>query len=662
MDKNNKFQSNFHIDLPAGSILGINYSGMHDSSIAIVTPEGKPVFAVSLERLSRVKQDGRTLDYLLRSIPWDRIDKVAISTPKELSNQVSRKSSILSNLLPNERLPATLAHGDLFYKNLNNIPCEKVFVGHQEAHASSAFWGSGFNDSICLTYDGGMLNDMYFGGVFVCNKRDGILPVDLFDATLYSKVSTLYTFITALLGFKPMRHEGKVTGLAAFGVPTDRCFALIQKWFDNDYYELENCIRWENIYDRHYPPRLVAVDESISVFRAQIGDISREEMAATIQAFTEMHILQILTKARQLGWVSPNICLAGGLFSNVKINQKVIESGYDKLFVAPPMTDEGTALGAAWHIISGTEKFIPKPLHSVFLGPSYSQVNIKDTLDKKNIIYVASENPAKSISRLLAQGSIVAVFQKAAEFGPRSLGNRSILAQATDNTLNQRLNDKLKRTEFMPFAPMTRAEDADLCYHGIESVRHAAEFMVVTVNCTESMKELCPAVVHIDGTARPQLVNASICPFMHQILTEYKKETGKLAIVNTSFNVHEEPIVCSIDDALRGFFESGLDYLYVEGIGLIAFSDNQEIALEYLREKISSLDLEHESMLNYNARIIDSHRKTIVAMDEDVREMRALLIERTERLEIANQELLDRTLRLEEVIRHLGEIYRISSL
>ena len=642
----NQQQINFKIEAPKGSILGVNYSGMHDTAIAIVTSEGEPVFAVSLERLSRVKQDGRALDDLFNLIPWGQINKVAISAPESLSIQGSRVSNVLSVLLPYKRSPETLAHGDFFHEILNKIPCEKVFVGHHEAHASSAFWGSGFNESLCMTYDGGMLNDLYFGGIFNCNQK-GILPLDLFDATLYSKVSTLYTFVTALLGFRPLRHEGKITGLAAYGKPTDRCLKIIKNWFENKYYELENCIQWENIYDKYIPPSLVAVVENLSPFRAEIVEISKEEIAATLQLFTETHILDILSKSRLLGWENPNICLAGGLFSNVKINQKIIESGYKQLFVAPPMSDEGTALGAAWHIISATENFKSKSLRSVFWGPTYSKVNTKQIIENKNIIYTIPDDPALTISELIHQGSVVAVFQGATEFGPRSLGNRSILAQATDNKINQSLNHKLNRTEFMPFAPMTRVEDADLCYHQIEKVRHAAEFMVVTVNCTADLKEMCPAVVHIDGTARPQLVDSTTSPFIHQILTNYIKLSGKLAIINTSFNVHEEPIVCSPEDALRGFFESGLDYLYFEDVGLISFSDNTNVAIHFMRQKIASINLKLENNINLNFEKLNSYKKEINNLNKDIESTRKILIERTEILETLSIELIDRTLRLE---------------
>lgn len=644
--------SNFSINAPFGSILGINYSGFHDSAIAVVTPEGVPVFAVSLERLSRVKQDGRTLHELLDAIPWERIDRVAISAPEFLPKYEAGTSKVLTTLLPQPRLPDSLAHGQGFYEALSRIPCEKVFVGHQEAHASSAFWGSGFDDALCLTYDGGMFNDLWFGGLYRCSKTDGITPLERFDALLYAKVTTLYTFVTALLGFMPMRHEGKVTGLAAYGKRTDRCSALLKNWFERDYLELENCLRWMEGYGDSVPAQLIPNHTKLIPFRAEIAGISREELAATLQDFSEQHILKIISKARLAGWNSANICLAGGLFANVKINQKIAESGFDQLFVAPPMTDEGTALGAAWHAISRSDRFKPQPLHSMFLGPVYSEADVLATVNKRNVCFSVPENSARTIAELLAQGSIVAIFQGAVEFGPRSLGNRSILAQATETCINQSLNARLNRTEFMPFAPMTRSEDAEICYLGIKHVRHAAEFMTVTVNCTEIMKETCPAVVHVDGTARPQLVVAAVNPLIHQILTYYKSLTNRLAVVNTSFNVHEEPIVCSPDDALRGFFESGLDYLYMEGVGLISFANNLQVAIGYLQEKVKLQSQQNKSDSSVE-QILDS------ALTERMGQLERVskdLVDRTRELVETREVLVDRTARLEDCVRNEGAL------
>ena len=149
------------------------------------------------------------------------------------------------------------------------------------------------------------------------------------------------------------------------------------------------------------------------------------------------------------------------------------------------------------------------------------------------------------------------------EYGPRALGNRSILYQPTDPSVNDWLNVLLKRTEFMPFAPSTLTEYADEHYEGLDRARNSARFMTITFDCTDRMKETCPGVVHIDGTARPQLVREEDNPSYYRIIDEFRKRTGIPTIINTSFNMHEEPIVCSPRDAIRAFRLGHLDYLAI---------------------------------------------------------------------------------------------------
>src|SRR3990167_4052500 len=575
-------------EIPQKSILGINYSGMHDTAIAIVSPDGKPIFAVSLERVSRVKQDGRLPTALLNEIPWDRIATAAISAPETFVPQEHFKSETHPTLLPAPR-EYPLVHEEKFHAFLSSIPVEKKFVGHEMAHATVAFYGSGFDEAVCMTYDGGMSNDPWFGGLYRCSIQNAIHPLDQFSAMHYAKITSLYTVVTALLGFSPNKHEGKITGLAAYGKPTEACRSLLMRWFEKDYYALETAMRWLFSYDEINVPALVPNNAAMQVFKQQVekANISREVLAATVQDISAEHVIRILQNAKHADMLQKNICLSCGLFSNVKINQRVAELGFEQVYVAPAMTDDGTALGAAWSVLASTkENFKPGYARSMLLGPSYDANETQSMLIKKNICFTTPESPEKEIAGLLARGKIVAVFQGGCEFGPRALGNRSILAAATDANVNQRLNEKLNRTEFMPFAPMTLEEDALQYYENISSVKKSIAFMTMAVNCTEKMKKESPAVVHIDGTARPQLITYEDHPFIYSILKHYKLKTGFSSIVNTSFNIHEEPIVCTPEDALKGFFISGLDYLYLEGAGLIAFEENQSAAIDYLQARV----------------------------------------------------------------------------
>ncbi len=568
--------------VPTGSVLGINYSGMHDTAIALVAPDGTPVFAVSLERISRRKQDGRWPSPLLAHLPWNRISKVALSVRDSYAPEINVQSRIHPMPFPRP-YSHSLAHGDIFLKALEEIPVEKVFLPHHLCHAESSFWGSGYRDSLCLVYDGGMSNEGWFGGVYDASAEKGVVPLDQFSALHYANVAFLYSAVTAVLGFSPSKHEGKITGLAAYGKPNNACRELLESWWVSPE-SFVSLHEWKNMYSNITPPSLEVNPAFVNALRPTFERFSKKEMAATVQAIAEDHIKKILVKMREQNWLNKNICLSGGLFANVKINQRVSEAGFDNVFIIPPMTDDGTALGAALHVLSKTGKIQPRQLKNVYLGPSY-KID-KTFLDEKEIIYSTPDDPADYIASQLVSGLIVAVFQGASEYGPRALGNRSILALATDNEINQQLNKRLSRTEFMPFAPIILAEDAANYFVIKDGIRHTSRFMTITVNCNDKAKKECPAVVHVDGTARPQLVEKDDNRLIYDVLSRYREKTGKFALVNTSFNVHEEPIVCSPEDALRGFFEAGLDVLFIEGF-IVRLDDNRETEVKYLRSKIA---------------------------------------------------------------------------
>ena len=567
-------------------ILGLNYSGVHDSAIAQVTASGEIVSACALERISRVKQDGRPPDPLLRSVDWNAVETIAISTDEEIWSPVDPTSKLHPTPLSEPR-NNFLQHGPPFYEYLAGLPRPKRFVCHHLSHAASAFWLSDFEEALCFTYDGGMFNSPWFGGLYKAHRTSGIEPLDRFAASHYAKITSLYTIVTALLGFTPNKHEGKVTGLAAYGSVNAKCRDLLEELFRVDYLRGERLMEWFHAYSTETPPILWVHRPRQRELFARFGEFRREDIAYALQAMAEDHVIEILRRARELGWHSPSICLAGGLFANVKINQRIKQCGFEQIFIAPPMTDDGTALGAALAVASEQPGFSPKPAHHMFFGPGYSQKDIEHSLKKHGLRYTKVSHPAERVARALKEGAVVGVYQGQMEYGPRALGNRSILSAATNPDINTVLNARLRRTEFMPFAPITRIEDASSCYTDLQGAEHAAEFMTITSGCTKEMRERSPAVVHVDGTARPQLVRTQIHPFIHAILTEYKRQTGIASLINTSFNVHEEPIVCAPDDAIQGFLEAGLDYLYMEGGYLVSFADNQEAALRCLQREMA---------------------------------------------------------------------------
>ncbi|HNI99017.1 MAG TPA: carbamoyltransferase C-terminal domain-containing protein, partial [Leptospiraceae bacterium] len=540
-------------EIPENSVIGINYSGMHDSAVVIVSESGKLLFASSLERVTRIKQDGRKPSLLFSGLNLDKIKKIAVSTNYKLPDE-EQKLSKVHPVPMKEASPWYLIHPQEFHTFFESLPAEKVYFCHQLSHAHSAFWLSGFDDALCLTYDGGMANSHYFGGVYSgsrANKQIQIL--DQFSGTRYAKVTSLYTIVTAMLGFTPNKHEGKITGLAAYGTENSECESALLEMFHDRYKEMEDVVQWIDLYSDEFSPFLHVDPYKRKKLWSPLSGFSKEDLAHSVQKIAEEHILEILKNIKKYGWYQDSICLAGGLFSNVRINQKVKEFGFKNIFICPPMTDDGTALGAALAAVSAEKEFAPEKVRNMFLGYSYSDEEIKSAAGIYQAVGRKLSNPAIELAAKLKDGKVIAVFQGKMEFGPRALGNRSIISSAERAEINHELNLKLNRTEFMPFAPMTLKSSAHECFTDISGSEHSMEFMTITCNCTERMKKESPAVVHIDGTARPQLITEENNPFIYNLLMEYKKISGLSTIINTSFNVHEEPIVCSPEDALLGF-------------------------------------------------------------------------------------------------------------
>jgi carbamoyltransferase len=359
-----------------------------------------------------------------------------------------------------------------------------------------------------------------------------------------------------MIGFNPDRHCGKVTGLAALGRHNPACVAALKTFFAEAWARGA-----QNWFDRmHGGESTSALDQLRELGDRLQSRFSREDLAFAIQWLSEQRVLGLIREhvPRIEG---TDIAVSGGVFANVRINQKVKELGFRNIFIQPAMDDGGLSLGAALHELGVRTTLKPIRVRDMFLGPEYDEAEMRDALDRAGLAYERVSNINYAVACLVAEGRVVGRFTGAMEFGPRALGNRSILYSTVDPTVNTWLNKRLSRTEFMPFAPATLAESAERCYHGVAGCEHAAEFMTITFDCTEEMKRMSPAVVHVDGTARGQLVRADANPGFHEVISEYRKLTGIPSIVNTSFNMHESPIVMTPVDAVRSFLDGRLDYL-----------------------------------------------------------------------------------------------------
>lgn len=408
---------------------------------------------------------------------------------------------------------------------------------HHISHAANAYLSSGFERALIVTLDGygsGLAGSVSLG--------EGGKIKRLQNLPFPHSLGSFYEHVTSSLGFHPDRHAGKIVGLAAYGDPEVLAEALLARIRQGGgTFELYESL---NVYfSRHLSTRFPKVD-----------------LAAAWQ-----HVLEVVATGLVEHWAAETGCghlvLSGGVTANVKMNQRLhAAKGVEQTFVYPNMGDGGCGTGLAvmesWP--GGT-----RAIENVYLGPGYSPEEIRASLEKAGLEYEEPEDYCAEVARRIHGGAVVARFDGRMEYGPRALGNRSILYHGREPEVNQWLNKRLGRTEFMPFAPVTLAEHADRCYIGMEGAEFTSLFMTITFDCTDFMKEGCPAAVHVDGTARPQLVNPKINPRYYGILSEYEKLSGIPSLINTSFNMHEEPIVCSPDDAVRAFLQGHLDVLAI---------------------------------------------------------------------------------------------------
>ena len=363
-------------------------------------------------------------------------------------------------------------------------------------------------------------------------------------------LGSFYAAITNYLGFHHHRHEGKVTGLAAYGDPTVAAA------------DIERMISFDPVTRRIHSAlgrnQFTAIQKVGSFLRR---DYNREDIAAATQHHFEKIVLDIIgIHLAEAG--RRKVLLAGGLFGNVKLNQRINErDDVDYLFVHPGMGDEGLPVGAALALSAERGAFELAKIRDVFWGPSFDERDVERALDAHDFAVERFDDIESKVAALLAEKKIVARCKGPMEYGPRALGNRSILFHAADPTANDWLNKALQRTEFMPFAPASLRSRAADAYEKLDSAQYAASFMTVCFDCKPQFTERCPAVVHVDGTARPQLVDEDNQPGLHRILSEYERLSGISSVVNTSFNIHEEPIVCTPEDALRAFSTANLDHL-----------------------------------------------------------------------------------------------------
>lgn len=415
-----------------------------------------------------------------------------------------------------------------------------VFCDHHLAHAYSAYYFSGFSDALVITMDG--LGDS------VSHTAHSIKNGEWKEITKgYTNASPglFYGAVTEALGFKSNRHEGKIVGLAAVGDP------------EHVYSEISACFKLtedKRSFERKGHFIIIEiVKELIS------NGISREDIAAATQKCLEDVVVKHI-ETLLVDYPHEYIACAGGVFANVKLNQRILEIPSIKdVFIQPAMGDDGLVLGAPFVLIKSQSM----QMEQVYLGNDIFEKDVVRRVHEKGYVPHILTNSARETAEMVAQGKIVGWCDGRMEFGPRALGHRSIIADPRNKNVNDLLNKRLKRSDFMPFAPsMLYEKRHDICeIEKKEAGVHAGEFMTITYNIKKEWAYRVPAVVHVDGTARPQFVRKEINKNYHSVLEEFYSITGVPLFMNTSFNVHEEPIVATPEDAFRTLESGAVDVI-----------------------------------------------------------------------------------------------------
>jgi carbamoyltransferase len=483
--------------------------------------------------------DTEASEFMPRKAWWKRLayEKLAGSPKLDARAHKHQFSKWVTNAVEDHRKWSGELTAGLKRFGLDRVPLKRF--QHHDTHAANSFYASPFvsTDALVVTLDG--YGSGMCGGVYTADAA-GIQNLVRFRFP--NSLGIFYEHVTSGLGFKPSRHEGKIVGLASYGDPKHLADLLLSR-FDTS----EGNIRIKGGMN-HFLTRALA------------GHFAKRDVAAAYQ-----YVLEEVTRRVVTHWLKKTgktrVVMSGGVHANVKLNQRIRElPGVESVFVYPNMGDGGCGTGAAM-LEFGHDRMPKAGFDTAYYGPDYSEAEIRAVLDAEGLKYERHNDSEERIADLLAKDTIVGRFNGRMEYGPRSLGNRSVLYPAKRPEVNQWLNHQLGRTEFMPFAPACLASAAPRLYRNLAGCEKTAEFMTITFDCTDEMKGHSPAAVHIDGTARPQLVTPQSNASFHKILSAYEARTGIPVLINTSFNMHEEPIVCSPADAVRAFLLGNVDYL-----------------------------------------------------------------------------------------------------
>ena len=580
--------------------LGTKFFGA-DSAICIIDINKKKIFASSTERYTRYKHDWRDISKITNQLKIEKVHTVSHSfsefSKKDTcfenksffililyfrkfidfffdSKKIIYKSnsSKLRNIL--HSLSYIFSFKNSFFikkyirKTLKNISFKEIiFFDHHLCHAASSYYFSNLKydeQSYCLTLDA--QGDGHFSKFFEFKgdkyKELASSPSEIFShkGNIYvASIGELYSNFTEALGLIRNNDEGKTEALAAYGLPNKKLFKeLVELYFLENYSMKFKLDKIKKFYDIGYLKKLCS----------QIG---KENFASTIQCYLEYITVEYL-KCLGKKYKIKNICFSGGVFANIILSLKIYESfKFKKIFVVPAMTDDGTASGAA--VLSALNnksniKWIKK-FNLPYYGDSFTKEQILSDLKKnskdKNFKYLGKNWPIKAAEAIL-DNKVIAIFNNSMEYGPRALGNRSIMANAFNPKMRDILNLKVKkRPKYQPFCPSILKQDREQLF--LSSFDH--KFMAIAFRLKKKFWKLIPSMTHIDGTSRPQFVDKKDNKDFYKLLKAIKKRKKFGVVLNTSFNLHGRAMVRTPQDAIDDFLDCNIDKLYLGGFLVI---------------------------------------------------------------------------------------------
>jgi carbamoyltransferase len=553
--------------------------GIHDGHNAAVAAmvDGEIVWAAQEERLSRVKNDSgfpsRALARMFEDLNLapDKVHRYVFNGLLVPYGPSSREENILAYKAVSSKMAkikGAMRKTPLYQWHIQRrkrerlaaaagagLPTEKcTFLEHHLAHAASAYFGSGWKEGkvLVLTADG--------SGDGVCatvNVAENGCIRRLARVSESESVGILWALVTAYMGMVPLEHEYKLMGMAPYS--PEGGAAKVKKVFWGAFAEdPANPLTWRRANG------VPEINNSYEYFRARLEFCRFDWVCAGLQEFTEDFIVSWVSRCIAETGVR-SLALSGGLFMNVKMNKRIMElPEVERLFIVPSCGDESNVFGLCYQVSrdAGKGDAMP-PLGHVYLGPHYGNEACAETarrLNKSSGISIREcVDIEQEVAALLAKGEIVARYKGREEFGARALGNRSILADPSRNDVVQIINKMIKCRDFwMPFACSILEEDADTYVENPKKI--AAPYMIMTFD-SKRTDDIRAGSHPEDKTVRPQMVTQSHNPDYHRLIREFKRLTGRGAVLNTSFNLHGFPIVSSPDDAAEVFLKSGLGHL-----------------------------------------------------------------------------------------------------